>query len=127
MRTLASLAALVLLAACQAQQPTHGRLAVEAPGLHRDELQSAAANLLGIASVRLGADAFTQRSLVTLTPRPARTPSGVVATGTTIERPPQLRLLRYGARRCALRQVGGDSEVWLSRRLCASVVPASDG
>ena len=81
------------------------------------ELEQTITAALGGTPVSLNSGVFTQSSLLTLERQIRRTPEGRLATGRTMEKPEQFRLIRVGTR-CELLRVKTDERFALRETKC---------
>lgn len=104
MKTLSAIS-LILLAACQTAAPPQGSaLIVDRSPQMLDELEKTMTTALYGVPIKLSAGAFTTTSLLTLEPQTQHSPAGRLASGRTVTRPEQFRLVA-SADGCVLEHV----------------------
>jgi hypothetical protein len=118
------------LFACQSTSDT--QMDSETPAVIVEPTPSAMAELEQIITtalrgtpVSLNSSVFSQSSLLTLDHQSRQSPEGRMATGRTMEKPEQFRLIRVGTR-CELLRVKTGDRLALRETKCQAEVPSKD-
>lgn len=85
---------LIMLAACQTAAPPQGSAVIVDPNPQMlEELEKTMTTALFGVPIKLSAGAFATPSVLTLEPQMQHTPAGRLASGRTVTRPEQFRLI----------------------------------
>jgi hypothetical protein len=109
---------LIMLAACQtATPPQDSAVIVDSSPQMLEELEKTMTTALFGVPIKLSAGAFTTPTILTLEPQMQHTPAGRLATGRTVTRPEQFRLIAT-ADGCVLEHVNSGERFTLRVTHC---------